>query len=79
MNTDAYYNPLLEWESISDNEEITSLKFRNGIYNLPENCIIQFKRNENYKLFAKISGIVNSRNQLGPTIKPELGDFRQMR
>lgn len=56
----------LEWETIEDGHTITNTIFENQVYNLDKNCIINFSRDQQYKLEVKISGVIADANDLRP-------------
>ena len=49
----------LEWEILEAEQMISQLKFEHGSYNLREDCVINFSRDNQYKLIATISGLLN--------------------
>jgi hypothetical protein len=54
-----FYQDHLEWEILDPEQVITHLTFEKGLYNLNQDCIISFSRNNQYDLVATISGILN--------------------
>lgn len=75
MKKNDYLQDHLEWEVIELDQEITHLTFETKLYNLSNDCIIKFTRDNQYNLIATISGIANKREDLQPKIKSIVGTF----
>ena len=71
----TYFQDHLEWELLESTEKITLLTFEKGIYNLNKNCVIEFSRDTEYNLQAKISGIITAPDELNPNNKEIKGGF----
>lgn len=70
-----FYQDHLEWEILEPEEEITYLTFETGLYSLNRNCIIKFSRDNQYDLFATITGIIEDVNELELNIEKKRGVF----
>jgi hypothetical protein len=65
----------LEWEIIDPDQEVSFLTFETNLYDLNRECIIRFTRDNQYRLFATISGIIENRNELELKGSIEKGEF----
>lgn len=65
----------LEWEFIKPDIIVTSLTFKNGLYNLRPECVIKFERNDQYQISAAIEGVVEKQEDLEPNTDQTRGQF----
>jgi hypothetical protein len=71
---DKHLKDDLEWEVVAD-ETITNIEFENKLYNLSKDCLITFARDDQYRLFAGISGRASHTDDLKPNVDVEDGQF----
>ncbi|NCU05228.1 MAG: hypothetical protein GXC73_14710 [Chitinophagaceae bacterium] len=71
----SHFQEHLEWEILEPDQVISNLTFETGLYHLSKNCIIKFTRDNQYKLVAQISGVVDASDQLEPNIDKRGGTF----
>jgi hypothetical protein len=70
-----FYQDHLEWEILEPEQAITHLTFENGLYNLNQDCIINFSRDNQYDLVATISGILNHPKDIDINAEETPGTF----
>lgn len=65
----------IDWEHFEFPIQITNLIFTNTLYKLPSDCVIEVRRDEQYKLIAFISGVISDISKIRDEFGNVAGTF----